>query len=321
MKKTLKTLTLASLAFICGVTGCFSQPSNWSFKPEKDKTSLYYDGQLVTSFHAAAPNKPALHPVIANDGQDLTRAFPYGSREGEREDHPHHTGIWFAHGDVNGIDFWHVDRGKPGKILEKNFNTELRGHQAIAKGSYEWSGPDNHIILEDQRIISFERQGSDLILDWEMHLKATDQTVTFGDTKEGTFALRFHGMLVAKGEGKNARMINAQGQSGKHIWGEKSKWVAYSGTHNNGKHYTVAVFDHPQNLRHPTTWHARDYGLLAVNPFGLKYFTNNKKKGEFTLKAGQTLKLKYRIIFQTQDANSENLIRSYERYLKTIASK
>lgn len=321
MKNTIKTLFLTSLLFLWGTTGCFSQPSNWVFKPEKGKTSLYFKEKLVTSFHSAAPNKPALHPIIANDGQELTRAFPFGSREGEREDHPHHTGIWFAHGDVNGVDFWHVDRGKPGKILEKNFGTEVETNRAIAKGSYEWSGPDHHVMLEDERVISFSKQGQDLILDWEMHLTATDQKITFGDTKEGTFALRFHGMLVAKGEGKNARMINAQGQSGKNIWGQKSKWVAYSGTHNNGKHYTVAVFDHPQNLRHPTTWHARDYGLLAVNPFGLQYFTNKKEKGEYTLQPGETLTLKYRVIFQSQDANPDHLNRSYDQYLKAIASK
>lgn len=321
MKNSIKTLLLTSLILLCGSTGCFSDKSNWSFKPEGTKTSLFYKGNLVTSFHSAAPNKPALHPIIATDGQELTRAFPFGSRDGEREDHPHHTGIWFSHGDVNGIDFWHVDRGNPGKILEKSFETEIKQNRAIAKGFYEWSGQDNKVILKDQRTISFERRNGLLILDWEMQLSATDQKVTFGDTKEGTFALRFHGMLVAKGEGKNARMINAEGMSGAHIWGKKSKWVAYSGTHKDGKHYTVTVFDHPQNLRHPTTWHARDYGLLAVNPFGLKYFTNKKENGEFTLQPGEALNLKYRILFQTQDANPESLNQLYQQYLHSLASK
>ena len=32
----------------------------------------------------------------------------------------------------------------------------------------------------------------------------------------------------------------------------------------NGKEYGVAVFDHPQNPRHPTRWHVREYGLLAA---------------------------------------------------------
>ena len=33
---------------------------------------------------------------------------------------------------------------------------------------------------------------------------------------------------------------------------------------------TVAIFAHPSGLNHPPYWHARDYGLFAVNPFGRK---------------------------------------------------
>ena len=33
----------------------------------------------------------------------------------------------------------------------------------------------------------------------------------------------------------------------------------------------VAIFDHPSNPQHPTTWHARQYGLIAANPFGLNH--------------------------------------------------
>ena len=36
----------------------------------------------------------------------VTRGFPLEPRPGERVDHPHHVGLWFNHGDVNGVDFW-----------------------------------------------------------------------------------------------------------------------------------------------------------------------------------------------------------------------
>ena len=36
-----------------------------------------------------------------------------------------------------------------------------------------------------------------------------------------------------------------------------------------GKTVGLAIFDHPSNPRHPTTWHVRDYGLFAANPFAL----------------------------------------------------
>jgi hypothetical protein len=57
----------------------------------------------------------------------------------------------------------------------------------------------------------------------------------------------------------------------------------------------IAVFDHSSNLRHPTTWHARDYGLVAANPFGLHDFSkkNPQGAGKFTLQAGATQTWKY----------------------------
>jgi len=49
--------------------------------------------------------------------------------------------------------------------------------------------------------------------------------------------------------------------------GEKhADWCDYYGS-IGGKTVGIAMFDHPSNPRHPTTWHVRDYGLFAANPF------------------------------------------------------
>ena len=58
----------------------------------------------------------------------------------------------------------------------------------------------------------------------------------------------------------------------KPIWGKRADWVDYYGN-VAGEIVGIAIFDHPKNLRHPTYWHARSYGLLAANPFGLREFT------------------------------------------------
>ena len=59
--------------------------------------------------------------------------------------------------------------------------------------------------------------------------------------------------------------------------------------------FGIAMFDHPSNLRHPTTWHARDYGLVAANPFGLHDFSkkNPKGAGNHVIPAGGTQTWKY----------------------------
>ena len=40
----------------------------------------------------------------------------------------------------------------------------------------------------------------------------------------------------------------------------------------DGKPVAILIFDHPSSYNHPPRWHARGYGLFAVNPFGLKDF-------------------------------------------------
>src|SRR5207244_2138059 len=50
--------------------------------------------------------KPVLYPLRAASGTLVTRGWPFDPRPGERVDHPHHVGLWFDYGDLNGIDFW-----------------------------------------------------------------------------------------------------------------------------------------------------------------------------------------------------------------------
>ena len=50
--------------------------------------------------------KPVLYPIVATDGEFVTRGWPLVPRPGEPADHPHHIGLWFNYENVNGLDFW-----------------------------------------------------------------------------------------------------------------------------------------------------------------------------------------------------------------------
>ena len=64
-------------------------------------------GPFATFHHGEGDRVPFLWPVLGPGGVEVTRAFPMeAGREGESPDHPHHTSLWFAHGDINGVDFW-----------------------------------------------------------------------------------------------------------------------------------------------------------------------------------------------------------------------
>ena len=90
-------------------------------------------------------------------------------------------------------------------------------------------------------------------------------------------------------------MINSHGSEGEPaIWGKTADWVDYYGT-SAGHAIGIAVFDHPKSFHHPTTWHARGYGLLAANPFALREFTKDPMKdGSWTIVEGSALTFRYR---------------------------
>jgi hypothetical protein len=70
----------------------------------------------------------------------------------------------------------------------------------------------------------------------------------------------------------------------------------------------LAVLDHPSNLRHPAHWHARDYGLVAANPFGLHDFTGAVLgSGDHTIPAGESLTFRYLFVFHEGDAEAAGI--------------
>jgi hypothetical protein len=131
------------------------------------------------------------------------------------------------------------------------------------------------------------------IVDVTLKLTAKEK-ITFEDTKEGTLALRLSPLL------KNAKMVNAEGKTGEpNVWGKRSPWMNYSGL-IDGERVAVAIFDHPENPRHPARWHARAYGLFAMNPFGLGAFTGDKSaNGAMTVEPKKSLRFRYRIVIHS----------------------
>ena len=99
-------------------------------------------------------------------------------------------------------------------------------------------------------------------------------------------------------------------------WGKRADWCDYFAPYN-GKTYGVAIFDHPQNLRHPTWWMARDYGLFAANPFGQHDYENLKDQphiGDYTIPAGGSLTMRYRFYFHEGDPEAAQVAARYADY-------
>lgn len=132
-----------------------------------------------------------------------------------------------------------------------------------------------------------------------------------GDTKEGTLATR-----VAKAlDSRPGRMVNSEGAVGeKAVWGKRADWVDFSGS-VAGEDVGIAVFDHPRNLRHPIYWHARHYGLLGANPFGMREFTHGQHQdGSYVITAGGSLTLRYRVLIHHGNFQEARVADAYRQY-------
>jgi hypothetical protein len=113
-------------------------------------------------------------------------------------------------------------------------------------------------------------------------------------------------------------MTNSAGAHGeKEIWGKPAEWVSYQGQIAS-QPVTVSVFDHPSSFRHPTTWHARAYGLFAVNPFGWREFTRDPNSdGSWTVDAGKKIVFKYRVLIADRKQSPEEIANAYSEYSAT----
>jgi len=281
-----------------------------------DRIEVTLDGGPFATVVLGGDPKPYVYPLHGPGGVPLTRAYPLEeARPGEQEDHPHHVSFWFAHGAVNGYDFWHGSgRGEHQELVAGSATIVEAGGAASVRASYVWT-TDEGPLLDEVRTLRFHGTDASRTVDVDLWLSpAGDAAVTFGDTKEGTFALRLHPALRLRGPVATATIRNAAGSVDGDCWGEAAAWVDYSGTVDDTK-VGVAIFDHPDNPRHPTWWHARDYGLFAANPFGAHDFTGAERgSGELVLEPGETLHLRYRVWLHAGMPSSEMLGDAWAAY-------
>lgn len=291
-----------------------------------DRVVVTVDGKPFTAYVFAGHRKPILFPVIGPGGAAMTRSWPLVEGvAGEPQDHPHHESIWFTHGAVNGIDFWASHpRGQAPQHRADNRIEHVElvactgGPVARIETRNRWVKADGTVVCTDSRTVQFTAAADVRTIDYAVTIHADHGPVVFGDTKEGTFGLRVPATLQTKdthgSRGAAGKIVNSAGQRDADAWGKAARWIAYSGP-VDGRTVGVAIGDHPANLRHPSRWHARDYGLVAANPFGLHDFTGSPKgSGDYTLSAGASLTFRYLVLLHAGDPETAGIETRWQRW-------
>ena len=296
------------------------------------RVDITIDGKPFTSYiWPENLAKPALYPIVDGDGVVLTRHWP--PKSGERSDHPHHVGLWFNYSNVNGYDFWNNSEAikpdkkpKMGSIVFKKIDEAKSGAKSgeLVTESTWVTGEGQPVISETTRFV-FSKEGNARVIDRIATLKALDRVV-FHDDKDGFLGMRVAswlesptatGAVFVDSHGVETKVAGAspdatgvyltsEGKKGDDAWGTRGRWCSLTG-HTGDHTATIAIFDHPKNPNYPTWWHARGYGLFAVNPVGRTGFEPNQPPMNYTLDKGQTAVFRYRIVLFTGTETPEQL--------------
>nr|WP_246224748.1 PmoA family protein [Spirosoma terrae] len=297
----------------------------------KKRVDVTVDGKPFTAYIYPGPSvlkKPVLYPILSAGGNFITRGWPMDPRPGERIDHPHHVGMWFNYGDVNGHDFWNNStavgpehKGPFGTIVHTGVKSMKSGKgKAELVVTADWLDKDNKVMLQETTTFEFRGTADSRTIDRTTTLKAVDKDVLFKDNKEGMIALRMARQLEqpsnkpevftdAQGVATKVPAMNNAGVTGMYhssegiegdaVWGTRGKWMNLTGN-INGENVSVLLIDHPQNVGYPTYWHARGYGLYAANPLGPSVLTNGKAPAmNYTLPAGKSVTFRYRLVINS----------------------
>jgi len=292
-------------------------------KADADVVEVYIYDKLFTAYHYGPElKKPFLWPVNSLDDIPVTRDYPMveGNVPKFAEDHHHHKSWWASYGDVAGADCWMEEEGSGlQKTNEVTFGSGDAYGWIHAKNT--WTKADGTPVVSEEREYRFYAGEEEARLtDMRVTFKADKDAVLFKDTKEGGIcAVRMRPELSYK----NGIITNALGDVGEEkVWGKPAAWCDYSGPIEGHGKRGLTIMDNPGNLRHPTSWHVRKYGLMGANPFGYSHFIEmdyNKglipDNGDYTIEPGKELTFNYRVYVHSGDATDAKVADRYADYV------
>ena len=341
MKHTALALTAVAFA-----GSAFAQKVDLIRNDKDKKVEVKVDGKPFTAYYYPGEKtlkKAVLYPVMTGKGTVITRGWPLDPRAGERVDHPHHVGIWLNYEDVNGNDYWNnsdaVNHEKRayGTIIHTGITSVKSGKE---KGELtvtaDWVDKDGTLTLKEVTKYTFSGRGDTRIIDRSTTLTAVLPEVNMPDVKDGMYAIRVARELelpsnkpeiftdasgiatkvpVMNNEGITGNYRNSNGVEGETVWGKRAIWCNLTGKIKD-ENISIAMIDHPKNVGYPAYWHARGYGLFAVNPLGMKALSDGKETLNFKLKKGESTTFRYRMVIASEhlkDATLNDLAAAYAK--------
>ena len=265
----------------------------------QSKIDVLINKNLFTSYIFSEDEKyPFFFPVNGPSNSSVT-----SMRNGN---YPHHSSLFFGCDKVNGGNYWQEGLER-GQIISLRADIIESGNdRVVIEAENIWRRPNANSPIKDFRKITITAPSNELFqIDFDITMEML-MDVTIDKTNHSLFSGRMDADLAVTNGGT---MVNANGDKGeKGTFGKRSPWIDFYGKRGD-KIEGMAIMQHPSNEWYPSPWFTRDYGFFSPTPM---YWPANDK--ETTLKKGQTIQLKYRVLVHAGDVASAKIAEQFELY-------
>ncbi len=254
------------------------------------------------------PYKPCVQQLFTPGGVNVLRDSPV--------DHKHHHALMYAVS-VDGLNFWEEQK-EPGRQMHKGFcDVTVETEDNIPYGSFseqlDWINPrTGALLLDESRTMKVSRPDDSraTLLSWRSTF-----TVPAGKDSATLTGSHYFGLGMRFVETMDAapQLRNSSGKAGESVRGSeelvRANWCALT-AEADGKPVTVAIFCHPDNVRHPTHW------FTMTKPFAYLSATMNLHREPLEIASGKPLKLKYAVALWDGQAENSKIDRLYRRWVE-----
>lgn len=263
------------------------------------KIDVLINNNLFTSYIFSQDEKyPFFFPVNGPSNASVTSM--------RNANYPHHSSLFFGCDKVNGGNYWQEGLEK-GQIISVRADVLESGNEKVViENECIWRRPNAVSPIKDIRKITITAPSKEVYqIDFDVTLE-TLLDVVIEKTNHSLFSGRMDADLAVTNGGT---MINSNGEKGeKETFGKKAAWIDFYGKRGE-KQEGMAILQHPSNEWYPAPWFTRDYGFFSPTPM---YWPANDK--DITLKKGQTIILKYRVLVHSGDTSTAKIAEQFEKY-------